>query len=167
MKVDAVTNTKWKPILNIIAHAESVGGSYSSAYPGKIIPGLENMTMEKAVKASGGMDSTGKHKAIGRYQFTRLTTEQAQRANLKPTDKFSQRTKIRWLLLLLRVRREYPLICLKIIPGRAQLLLSQEWAGLPKDAGNRSFYAGDGVNAARVDTQSLNKAFSFSFNWGI
>lgn len=166
MKIDAVTNTKWKPILNIIAHAESVGGSYSSAYPGKIIPGLENMTMEKAVKASGGMDSTGKHKAIGRYQFTRLTTEQAQRANLKPTDKFSPENQDKMAIALIEGKKGVSFDMLKNNPGRAQLLLSQEWAGLPKDAGNRSFYAGDGVNAARVDTQSLNKAFSSALTGG-
>ena len=58
MKVDTATDTKWKPILNLIASAESVDGSYSSAYPNKIINGLENMTMAEAIKTSGGTDSS-------------------------------------------------------------------------------------------------------------
>ncbi len=166
MKTDAVTNTKWKPILNIIAYAESVDGSYSSAHPSRIIPGLENMTMEKAVEASGGMDSSGKHKAIGRYQFTMLTTEQAQRAKLKPTDKFSPENQDKIAIALIEGKKGVDFDMLKNNPGKAQFLLSQEWAGLPTDAGNRSFYSGDGVNESTVDTSALNKAFSAALTGG-
>jgi len=163
MKVDAVTNSKWKPVLNLIAKAESIDGSYSSAYHpngSKIIPGLENMSMEEAVKASGGMDSTGKHYAIGRYQFTRLTTEQAGRAGLKPTDKFSPENQDKMAIALITGKKGVSFDMLKKDPKKAQLLLSQEWAGIPKDISDKSFYGDDGVNSANVDTKAVTKAFS-------
>ena len=39
---------QWSPILNTIAAAESVNGSYDSAFPGEIIEGLSEMTIAEA-----------------------------------------------------------------------------------------------------------------------
>lgn len=170
MLQDAVTNTKWKPILNLIASAESINGSYSSAYHpngSKIIPGLENMSIEDAVAASGGVDSGGRHYAIGRYQFTTLTTDQAARANLKVTDKFSPANQDKMAIALIEGKKGVTFDMLKNNPEKAQRRLAEEWAGLPKDTSNKSVYGNDGVNAAHRTTAEVQDAFGETLRGGI
>lgn len=170
MSQDAVTNTKWKPILNLIASVESIDGSYSSAYNprgSRIIPGLENMTIQEAVEASGGTDSNGRHYAIGRYQFTTLTAGQAALANLKVTDKFSPENQDKMAIALIEKKKGVTFDMLRNDPALAQMRLAQEWAGLPKDRTNRSYYGGDGVNAAHTNTAEVRGAFLSALDGGV
>lgn len=170
MVQDAVTDTKWKPILNLIASAESINGSYSSAYHpngSKIIPGLENMSIEDAVASSGGVDSNGRHYAIGRYQFTTLTTDQAARANLKVTDKFSPANQDKMAIALIEGKKGVTFDMLKNNPAKAQMRLAEEWAGLPKDTSNKSVYGNDGVNAAHRTTAEVQDAIGETLRGGI
>lgn len=44
--------------------------------------------------------------------------------------------------------------------GRSTFALSQEWAGLPKDTSNRSFYHGDGLNRATVGITEVHAALT-------
>ena len=170
MSQDAVTDTKWKPILNLIASVESIDGSYSSSYSpsgSRVIAGLENMTIEEAVEAAGGTDSNGRHYAIGRYQFTTLTSGQAALAGLKNTDKFSPENQDKMAIALIEKKKGINFDMLRESPQKAQMLLAQEWAGLPKDQTNRSYYGGDGVNAAHTDTNAVRGAFSDTLSGGM
>ena len=150
---------RWGPLLDLIAKAESVNGSYDSAYPSKIIPGLSQMTIGEAISASGGTDSTGKHYAIGRYQFTKLG-DQAKRAGLTLDDQFSPANQDAMAIALIEQKRGVTPELLETNPTLAAKELAQEWAGLPvlestqgakrQVSRGESFYEGDGVNAAKI-----------------
>jgi hypothetical protein len=44
------------------------------------------------------------------------------------------------------------------------LNLSKEWASLPKDASNKSYYDGDGLNKALVDYAEVVKVLRSLYN---
>ncbi len=159
MSTSAVTNTKWTPLLNLIASAEAKDGSYDSAYPSKIIPGLSGMSIADAIEKSGGKDSTGKHYAIGRYQFTRAD-EQAAAVGLKPTDPFSPVNQDKMAIGLITKKRKISADTLKNDPYKAQMELSKEWAGLAAPDTQKSFYDGDGVNHSSRTTNQIRTSFS-------
>ncbi len=170
MAQDAVTNTKWKAILNMLASVESINGSYSSAYNpagSKIIPGLEEMTIKDAVAASGGVSPDGKHYAIGRYQFTTLTTGQARLAGLSDDDIFSPANQDQMAIALIEKKKGITFDMIRNNPDLAQLKLAEEWAGIPKDASGKSYYGNDGVNAAHISHQSVRSVFDTTLNKGI
>lgn len=170
MAQDAVTDTKWKPMLNLIASAEAINGSYSSAYhPGgsKIIPGLQEMTIQDAVRASGGVDSSGRHYAIGRYQFTTLTSGQAALAGLKVTDTFSPENQDRMAVALIEKKKGITFDMMRNDPAKAQRRFAEEWAGLPFDERNKSRYGDDGVNAAHKTTKQVRGAFEETLRGGV
>lgn len=163
MTTSAATNTKWTPLLNLIASAEAVDGSYDSAYPSKTIPGLSNMTIGDAIEKSGGTDSRGKHFAIGRYQFT---TAKAQAANvgLKLSDKFSPVNQDKMAIGLITKTRKISTDTIRTNPYEAQMELSKEWAGLAAPDTEKSYYDGDNVNASKRTTADITGAFSETLN---
>ena len=166
MKTSTATNTKWSPILDLIASAEAIDGSYSSAYNpsgSSIVPGLENMSIKDAVAKTGGVDGNGKHYAIGRYQFTTLTTGQAALAKLSLNDKFSPANQDKIAIELIK-RRGATFENIKKDPKAAQFNLSQEWAGLANPNTGKSYYDGDGVNASKRSTADIQGVFKSSVN---
>jgi len=134
---------RWKPLLDVIGSAE---GGYTSIAPGDSNPDLTRMTIAQAAKSTGLKGGKG---AIGRYQLT-SPLSQAKRAGLGPNDIFSPANQDKIAIQLIKERGGDDWLRGKITTDRFALKLAQEWAGLPKDSGGRSFYAGDGRNAARV-----------------
>lgn len=164
MKTSTATNTKWSSILDLIASAESVDGSYSSAYPSKIVPGLENMTIQDAVDKTGGTDPrTGKNYAIGRYQFT-TALKQAAAVGLKPTDKFSPENQDKMAIGLIEGKRELTIDKLRTNPYDSQMKLAQEWAGLAAPDTQKSYYDGDKVNASSRTSKEIQGVFTETLN---
>ena len=163
MSTETATNTKWRPILDLIASAESVDGSYDSAYPSKTIPGLSNMSIAEAIQASGGQDSQGRNLAIGRYQFT-TADKQAAAVGLKSTDKFSPENQDKMAIGLIEGKREVSMDRLRTDPYGAQMELAKEWAGLAAPDTQKSYYDGDKVNASSRTTADITGAFSETLN---
>ncbi len=164
MKTSTATNTKWSSVLDLIASAESVDGSYDSAYPSKIVPGLSGMTIQDALNKTGGTDPrTGKNYAIGRYQFTTLL-RQAAVVGLKPTDQFSPENQDKMAIGLIEGKRELTIDKLKTNPYASQMALAQEWAGLAAPDTQKSYYDGDKVNASSRTSAEIQGVFQESVN---
>ena len=148
----------WGPILDLIG---SVEGTYESVYPGGKIPGLTEMTIRQAYNASenwrGVHGGTG---AFGRYQLVSDPIGRAEAVGLDPDkDLFSPENQDKIAIGIITNVRGIDVDMLTNDPAKAQLLLAQEWAGLPKDSSNKSYYAGDGKNAAGATTNEVREAF--------
>jgi len=159
----------WGPILELIAQAESVGGSYDSVYPGTIKPGLSSMTIGEADAWQARTASERGSAAAGRYQFMTIL-DQARNAGLGPGDIFSPENQDKMAIALIEKKKMVSVDMIKDNPIEAARRLSQEWAGLPvlsatKGASRnisrgQSYYAGDGLNKATVSPEQLTGAFS-------
>ena len=170
---NTATNTEWRPILELIARAESVNGSYDSIYPNSIKPGLSQMTIGQADAWQASTARQRGSAAAGRYQFMNIRS-QAELAGLGPDDLFSPENQDRMAIALIEKKRKVSLDMLRNDPTQAALKLSQEWAGLPvleQTRGNtrtvnrgQSYYAGDGRNKATVSPDQLTGAFASTLN---
>ena len=160
---------KWGAILDLIASAESVGGSYDSVYPNTTKPGLSNMTVREADAWQKSTTAQRGSAAAGRYQFMDIA-RQAKQAGVDMDDKFSPSNQDKMAVYLIEKKRKVTMDMLENNPLEAAERLSMEWAGLPvlktTKGGSRtvnagqSFYAGDSRNAARVSTGDVTSAFS-------
>ena len=166
MSQDAVTDTKWKPILNLIASAESVDGSYDSIYPSGTKSGLSNMTIEEADAWQASTASARGSAAAGRYQFMNIK-DQAAAAGIGPNEKFSPQNQDKMAIALITKKKGVNFDMLRNDPAQAQMLLSQEWAGLAKDRTNKSYYSGDGMNEAGVTTTEIRGSFQSALDGGV
>ncbi len=148
----------WGPILDLIG---SVEGTYESVYPGGKIPGLSKMTIREAFNASENWRAKhGGTGAFGRYQLVSDPIGRAKAVGLNPeTDLFSPENQDKIAIGIITKTRGIDVDMLANNPAKAQLLLAQEWAGLPKDSSNKSYYAGDGKNAAHTTTKKVREAF--------
>ena len=157
---DRLSPGKWGPILDLIG---SVEGTYESVYPSSKIPGLTEMTIREAFNARENWRAKhGGTGAFGRYQLVSDPIGRAKAAGLNPEkDLFSpeNQDKIAITIITSPRYRGIDLDMLTNDPAKAQLLLAQEWAGLPKDSSNISYYAGVGDNAARTTTAKVREAF--------
>ena len=148
----------WGPILDLIG---SVEGTYESVYPGGKIRGLTEMTIQEAYNASENWRAKhGGTGAFGRYQLVSDPIGRAEAVGLDPEkDLFSPENQDKIAIGIITNVRGIDEDMLINDPAKAQLLLAQEWAGLPKDSSNKSYYAGDGKNAAGTTTNEVREAF--------
>jgi murein DD-endopeptidase MepM/ murein hydrolase activator NlpD len=163
------SNGGWKPILELIAKAESVGGSYDSIYPNSIKPGLSDMTIGEADAWQARTAKQRGSAAAGRYQFMNIKEQAANYAGLSPNDKFSPENQDKMAIGLIEKKRKVTLDMVKDNPVEAAKRLSMEWAGLPvlestmgrsrQVSAGQSFYSGDSVNKATVSGDELRGAF--------
>ena len=157
----------WKPILDAIASGESVGGSYDSAFGGKTIPGLSNMTISQADALQPGWAQKYGSSAMGRYQFMNIKS-QAAAAGIGANEKFSPANQDKMAVWLAMNKRGVTLEMVKKDPKLAQHLLSMEWAGVPDPMkGGKSYYAGVGSNKATISQATMDRAFASAGNSGI
>ena len=162
------SSSSWKPVLDLIAQAESVGGSYDSIYPGSIKPGLSEMTIGEADAWQARTAKQRGSAAAGRYQFMNILS-QATLAGLGAGDKFSPANQDKMAIALIEKKREVSVDMLKDNPIEAARRLAMEWAGLPvlsTTAGasrtvsaGQSYYSGDGLNKATISTEQLTSSF--------
>ena len=166
MGTQTALDTKWAPILNLIASVESVDGSYDSIYPSSTKPGLSNMTIAEADAWQASTASGRGSAAAGRYQFMNIK-QQAAAAGIGPNEKFSPTNQDKMAIALIEGKRGVTFDMIKNKPGEAQMRLAQEWAGIPKDFTNKSYYSGDGKNEAGTTTGAVNAAFLSAIDGGI
>lgn len=159
---------EWQPILNLIAKAESVGGSYDSIYPNTTKPGLSKMTIGEADAWQARTARQRGSAAAGRYQFMYIK-DQAALAGIGPNEIFSPENQDKMAIALIEKKRKVTLDMVKNNQVEAARRLAMEWAGLPvlaQTQGNtrivsrgQSYYAGDGRNNATIKPEELTSAF--------
>ena len=114
-----------KVILYLISEKESVGHSYDSVNPGKIINGLSEMTLKDAKKATGG-------KAAGRYQFMGDNFESfSKMVGLNMDSKFSPENQDKMAVELFKDKMRD---CLEL-----EDVLVRTWAALPVLYGRKNY----------------------------
>ena len=157
----------WKPVLELIAKHEAVGGSYDSIYPSSKKDGLSQMTIAQADAWQASTASSRGSAAAGRYQFMYIK-DQAADAGIGPDEMFSPENQDKMAISLIEKKRGVTLDMMKSNPDEAMIRLGMEWASLPmpKDmqGGSRSvkagqsYYAGDGRNKAGATIAEVRKA---------
>jgi muramidase (phage lysozyme) len=157
----------WKPVLELIAKHEAVGGSYDSIYPSSKKDGLSQMTIAQADAWQASTASSRGSAAAGRYQFMYIK-DQAADAGIGPDEMFSPENQDKMAISLIEKKRGVTLDMMKSNPDEAMIRLGMEWASLPmpKDmqGGSRSvkagqsYYAGDGRNKAGASINEVRKA---------
>ena len=160
---------QWKPLLELIAAYESVGGSYDSIYPGSTKPGLSQMTIAEADAWQASTAGQRGSAAAGRYQFMYIK-DQAAAAGIGPNELFSPENQDKMAIALIEKKRGVTLDMVKNDPDEAMIRLGMEWAALPMPKtmkGHRgmvnagqSYYAGDGKNAAHVSVAEVKSVFA-------
>ena len=155
---------QWKPLLELIAAYESVGGSYDSIYPSRTKPGLSGMTIAEADAWQASTARSRGSAAAGRYQFMNIK-KQAADAGIGPNEIFSPENQDKMAISLLTKKRKITLDMIKNNPDEAMIRLGMEWAAMPmpkRMQGHRrmvnagqSYYAGDGKNAAHVSVAKV------------
>ena len=142
-----------KLILYLISEKEAVDHSYDSAYPGKIIEGLSDLTIEE-VKSKYGSGAKGRYQFLPKYFKTF-----ADKSGLDMSDKFSPKNQDKMALDIFKDKMDN---CLKL-----EDKLVRTWAALPVLYGRegkeryvnrgQSYYAGDGVNKAHIKADHFEK----------
>lgn len=142
-----------KLILYLISEKEAVNHSYDSAYPGKIIEGLSDLTIEE-VKSKYGSGAKGRYQFLPKY-FKIFV----DKSGLNMSDKFSPKNQDKMALDIFKDKMGN---CLKL-----EDKLVRTWAALPVLYGRKgderyvnrgqSYYAGDGVNKAHIKADHFEK----------
>ena len=163
---DKVANS-WKPILDLIAKYEAVGGSYDSIYPSRTKPGLSKMTIAEADSWQASTASSRGSAAAGRYQFMNIK-HQAAYAGIGSNAIFSPENQDKMAIALIEKKRKVTYDLMQKNPDEAMIRLGMEWAALPMPKAMRghkrmvnagqSYYAGDGKNKAGASIKEVRDA---------
>ena len=151
-------------VLDLIGKVESGKGGWLSGNPingpSGTIDGLQNMTLGELLGKSGKFWKINgeEYSAIGKYQFIPSTLAQLMdSAGLTSDAKFNENTQTALATQLINDMGFRSYASGKI--GKEHFLhnLSSQWAGLPRDASDQSYYDGQGSNKAGMSwTEALN-----------
>jgi muramidase (phage lysozyme) len=157
----------WKPILDLIAKYEAVGGSYDSIYPSSTKPGLSKMTIAEADSWQESTASSRGSAAAGRYQFMYIK-KQAADAGIGSDKIFSPENQDKMAIALIEKKRKVTYDLMQKDPDEAMIRLGMEWAALPMPksmqghkrmvSAGQSYYAGDGKNKAGASVKEVRDA---------
>jgi muramidase (phage lysozyme) len=153
-----------KPLLELIARHES-RGNYNIVYGGTELD-LVNKTVTQIFGVQRDMLRRGLHStAVGRYQIISRTLESLEsKLKLTGSELFNEELQDRMAIELLNRRQLQKFLNGTITLEQFALNLSKEWASLPKDASNKSYYDGDGLNKALVDYAEVVKVLRSLYN---
>jgi muramidase (phage lysozyme) len=147
-KADDFNKNPPSGLLDLISRHES-GGDYNIVYGGKRLD-LTNMTVNQVLE----WQSHQRLSAAGRYQIINKTLQGLKtEMHLTGNEKFDETMQDRMATRLLERRGLNEFLSGKISQDEFQKRLSQEWASLPKDRSNRSYYEGDGLNKALTSSR--------------
>ena len=158
LSVDPSTYT---PLLSLIGAVES-NNNYNAYYanPRNSTIKFTDMTLNEVMRwqlefvAAGNPSS-----AVGRYQIISTTLNSLMRElSLDPNQKFDQKMQDRMAIALLERRGSSAYVNNELTAEELAASLAKEWAALPKVIGENpesSYYAGDGLNASRVDPAAV------------
>lgn len=149
------------PLLSLIANVESndnynahFGNSRNQTTKFTDMTIAEVLEWQKVFVEKGSPSS-----AVGRYQIINTTLSGLVRElQLPPDQKFDEKTQDRMAIALLERRGAENYVNDEISKEEFAANLAKEWAALPKVTGpnpENSFYAGDGLNKARISTNEV------------
>lgn len=161
LSVDPAT---YSPLLNLIARVESsdnYNAYFGNAKNTKIK--FTDMTINDVIKwQQEFVDGDSPSSAVGRYQIINTTLSGLiQEQTISSTEKFNQITQDKMAIALLERRGSVAYVNDEISRETFAANLAKEWAALPRITGenpNESFYAGDGLNAARTTPEEVLNA---------
>lgn len=150
-------------LLDLIGQAESEG-QYNAVYGNASQQdvdfsqkSLNEVGQWQADQVTGGSPSS----AVGKYQILQSTLKGLQEEmGLTGDEMFTPELQDEMAMKLLERRGWNEYVEGKITKEELQRRLSQEWASLPTDASNKSYYADDGLNKAGVTTAELHKTIN-------
>ena len=157
-------------LLDVIARYES-GGDYNIVYGGSRIQPPRPITQMTVQEVRNWQDQSvaagSKSSAVGKYQIIRKTMDQIIAGGaLRRSELFGPAAQDRAAMFLLNRRGLSQYQNGQISETTFAQRLSQEWASLPaatqdrngNPAQGQSYYAGDGLNRAHIDLQSVLSA---------
>lgn len=155
---------RWKPLLDVIASGE---GGYESVNPGKVVPGLTQMTIAEAWSTAKRVGKSNRGSgAMGRYQLLSDPIGRAKKAGLDPyRDKFSPENQDKiavYILENIRYGRQW--LSGNLRGGDAAFAqgIADEWAGVPNLSGKYSYSGQGGKVKASSVRAALNQVKSGS-----
>jgi muramidase (phage lysozyme) len=154
----------YRPLLNLIASVESgdnydayFGNSRNTEIAFTDMPVADVIKWQKEYVAKGSPSS-----AVGRYQIINTTLEGlVNELGIEPSQKFDPPTQDKMAVALLERRGAEDYVNDDLSKEEFAANLAREWAALPQvigDSPERSFYAGDRLNASRVAPQKVLEA---------
>lgn len=151
----------YKPLLDTIAKGES-NGNYNAYYGNGSNATLKftEMTIEQVLLWQQAYVEQGSpSSAVGKYQIIRPTlVSLVKKLNIKPEAKFDASLQDTFAVALLEKRGAKDYMNDRLSRESFAANLSQEWAALPKVAGDnpeQSYYAGDGLNASNITVNEI------------
>jgi len=118
---------------------------------------LKEVSQYQTEQVFGGSPSS----AVGKYQFLQKTLTGLQKEmGLTGDEKFTPELQDQMAEKLLERRGWNEFLEGKIDMEELQRRLSQEWASLPTDSSDKSYYQGDGLNKASVSSNTLRKTIT-------
>lgn len=157
----AVNPESYRPLLNLIAGAES-NGNYNAYYGNPQNSGIvfTEMTVAEVRQWQEDYVAQGSpSSAVGRYQIISGTLDGLiGELGIKPTQKFDESTQDAMAIALLERRGSVEYVNEELTREQFAANLAKEWAALPKVIGDnpdQSYYAGDGLNKSRVAPDSV------------
>lgn len=156
----------YQPLLNTIAKGES-NGNYN-AYFGRVNNAditFTNMTVAEVMKwQQEYVEKGAASNAVGRYQFMGTTLAGlVKQLRINTHDKFDEKMQDRLAIALMERRGSLQFVQKKITREQFAANLAMEWAALPKITGDNpheSYYAGDGLNQARISASEVLDAIT-------
>lgn len=151
-------------LIRLIVQHEA-GGNYNAVYgngrnkrPLSAFTLNQVLSMQVAARARGAAST-----AIGGPQFIYKTLRSLKRdLGLTGNEKFTPALQDRLAMQLLRRRGWDDFVAGRISKRQFALRLSQEWASLANPNTGRSYYAGDGLNAASARPSEVYAALGFA-----
>lgn len=156
----------YKPLLNTIAKGES-SGNYN-AYFGSVNNTeirFTDMSIGEVMKWQQEYVQKGAaSNAVGRYQFMGTTLAGLMKQQrISPHTRFDEALQDRLAIALIERRGSLKFVQGKITREEFAANLAMEWAALPRIIGDnpdQSYYAGDGLNHARISASEVLDAIA-------
>jgi conjugal transfer mating pair stabilization protein TraG len=156
----------YKQLLSVIAKGES-SSNYNAYFgnPGNDSIKFTDMSIGEVLTWQDDYLQQGKaSNAVGRYQFMRTTLAGlVQQLKISPVAPFNEAMQDRLAIALIDRRGAVAFAEKKISREQFAHNLSQEWAALPRVLGENpaeSYYAGDGLNAAKISIDEIMQAIN-------
>lgn len=157
----SIVPDSYRPLLDIIATAES-HGNYNAYYGSTNNSSIDftHMSIQEVIEwqkehiAAGNVSS-----AVGRYQIIDTTLAGLVRdMDLDTSQAFNEATQDAMAIALLEQRGSVRYVNNALSRSDFAANIAKEWASLPKMTGDdpgHSYYAGDGLNASLIDTETV------------
>ena len=157
---------KW--LLDVIASKES-GWNYNAIYwnAWQSSKDYTSMSVNQVLSDQKTRISNWGQSATWRYQFIHKTLKwMVDRWVISWNEQFDEGFQDKIATIKLKERWLDAFMVWRISRDQFQVKLSQEWASLPKDGSNKSYYAGDGLNKSHISDMQIDMVLDGIKAWG-